>query len=108
MSPVKYKIRKGDTVAVLTGRDRGKRGKILHVFRDRGRVLVENVNIVKRHVRQSAQGGGGIIEKEAAIHISNVAYVCPKCDAPVKVMRKILEDGSKVRTCKKCGEILDK
>lgn len=108
MSAVKYKLKKGDTVAVIAGKDRGKRGKIIQVFKSRERVLVEKVNVVKRHLRQGPQGGGGIIEKEAPVHISDVSYLCKKCDAPVRIAMKILDDGKKVRACRKCGEILDK
>lgn len=109
MASVNYKLKKGDTVVVSTGKDSGKKGEILKVIGDSERVLVEKVNLVKRHLRQSSQGeGGGIVEKEAPIHISNVRYLCPKCDAGVKISMKILKDGKKVRSCGKCGEIFDK
>jgi len=108
MAGMQYRLKKGDEVFVTNGKDKGKKGKILQVLRDRERVLVEKVNIVSRHVRQNPQGGGGIMEKEASLHISNVMYFCSKCDGPVKVMYKVLEDGKKTRACKSCGEILDK
>ena len=107
MSSSNINLKKGDTVVVTVGRDQGKRGKILQLVDDRTRALVEKVNLVKRHTRQDAQGGGGIIEKEAPIHISNINYLCVKCDAPVRISKKILEDGKKVRACSKCGEIVD-
>ncbi|MDH3975964.1 MAG: 50S ribosomal protein L24 [Deltaproteobacteria bacterium] len=101
-------LKKGDTVVVTTGKDRGKRGKIIQIVNVRQKVLVEKVNIVKRHLRQDSQGGGGIMEKESPIHVSNVSYLCQKCDAPVKIMKKILDNGNKVRACAKCGEIIDR
>lgn len=100
-------LKKGDNVVVTTGKDAGKRGEILKVLSDRRRVLVEKVNLVSRHLRQDSQGGGGIIEKESTIHISNVNYLCNKCDKPTKISRKILDDGRKVRACRQCGEIID-
>ena len=107
MSSSNINLKKGDTVVVTVGKDQGKRGKILQLVDDRKKALVEKVNVVKRHTRQDAQGGGGIIEKEAPIHISNINYLCQKCDAPVRISKKILEDGKKVRACSKCGEIID-
>ncbi len=107
MSSSNINLKKGDTVVVTVGKDQGKRGKILQLVDDRRKALVEKVNIVKRHTRQDSQGGGGIIEKEAPIHISNINYLCQKCDAPVRISKKILEDGKKVRACSKCGEIID-
>ena len=107
MSSFKVSLKKGDTVVVTAGKDQGKRGKILQLVDDRKKALVEKVNLVKRHTRQDSQGGGGIIEKEAPIHISNINYLCPKCDAPVRISKKILDDGKKVRACSKCGETLD-
>lgn len=107
MSSSNINLKKGDTVVVTVGKDQGKRGKILQLVDDRRKALVEKVNIVKRHTRQDSQGGGGIIEKEAPIHISNINYLCQKCDAPVRISKKVLEDGKKVRACRKCGEIID-
>ncbi len=107
MSSSNINLKKGDTVVVTVGKDQGKRGKILQLVDDRRKALVEKVNIVKRHTRQDSQGGGGIIEKEAPIHISNINYLCQKCDAPVRISKKVLEDGKKVRACSKCGEIID-
>jgi len=103
-----FKLKTGDTVVVLSGKDRGKKEKILKLIKSGNRVLIEKVNIVKRHQRQSAQSEGGIIEKESPIHISNVSYYCSKCDSAVKVGKKILDDGRRARACSKCGELLDK
>lgn len=101
-------IKKSDKIIVLAGKERGKIGTVLKVDQEKGRVLVEKINIVKRHTKQG-QGGtqGGLIEKEAPIHISNVMLVCPKCAEPSKIGNRRLEDGSKVRTCKKCDQFFD-
>ena len=103
----KYRIRKGDTVIVLTGREKGKRGAVLRVLRKDDRVLVQGVNMVKRHTRPSAQNAGGVVEKEAALHISNVALVDPKLGKPTRVGYKFLDDGRKVRFAKNSGEVID-
>ncbi|MCD6255093.1 MAG: 50S ribosomal protein L24 [Deltaproteobacteria bacterium] len=106
---MKFHVRRDDRVMVIAGKDRGKIGKILKVFPKKQLVIVEKVNVVKRHARPSpTTGKGGIIEKEAPIHISNVMIMCDKCMKPVRVGHKFLEDGRKVRYCKKCGEIIDK
>lgn len=102
------KIRRGDEVVVIAGRDRGVRGKVIRVMPAEGRLLVSKVNMVKRHVRPSPQTKGGIIEKEAPIHVSNVQYYCPKCKRGVRLGAKRLEDGRKVRTCRQCGEVVDR
>jgi large subunit ribosomal protein L24 len=104
----KMRLKKDDKVKVVTGKDKGKIGKVIRIDRDHGRVLVENINIIKRHSRPSAQNRqGGIIEREAFVHISNVMLMCSKCMEPVRVGAKVLEDGKKVRVCKRCSEILD-
>lgn len=104
----KMRLKKDDKVKVVTGKDKGKIGKVIKIDRDHGRVLVENINIIKRHSRPSAQNRqGGIIEREAFVHISNVMLMCSKCMEPVRVGAKVLEDGKKVRVCKRCSEILD-
>ena len=108
MAGAGYKLKKGDEVQVVSGKEKGKRGNILQVISGKDRVLIEKVNVVKRHMRQNAQDGGGIIEKEAPVHISNVSYYCSKCEGPVRVIHKRLENGKKVRSCSKCAEILDK
>ncbi|HVL81117.1 MAG TPA: 50S ribosomal protein L24 [Actinomycetota bacterium] len=103
----KIKIRKGDHVRVMTGKERGKEGRVLMVMPDEGRLLVEGVNLVKRHTKlRTARGRagqeGGIIEKEAPIQVSNVQIVCPSC-GPTRIAYSILGDGSKSRICRKCG-----
>ena len=102
-----FLIKKNDKVTVLTGREQGKIGTVLKVDSGRGRAIVEKVNMVKRHTRPGSAGSqGGIIEKEAPIHISNLMLVCNKCAEPTRIGKRILEDGSSVRICKKCGEQL--
>ena len=102
-------IKKNDTVKVIAGRERGKTGRVFRVMPDEGRVLIEKLNIVKRHTRPSAtQRQGGIIEKEAPLQISNVMVVCPKCNKPTRVSHSFQEGGAKVRVCKKCGSTMDK
>jgi large subunit ribosomal protein L24 len=103
----KLKIKKGDKVVVLTGRDKGKSGEVLRVLVADERVIVQGVNMVKRHQRQSPGQQGGIVEKEAAIHISNVAHIDPKSNQPTRVGYKFLGDGRKVRFAKRSGEVLD-
>jgi large subunit ribosomal protein L24 len=100
-------IKKGDVVKVITGKEKDKTGKVLKVINDRNRVIVEKLNFVKKHQRPDARGKGGIVEKEGSIHVSNVMIICNKCNAGVKVGYQILEDGKKVRICRKCQEILD-
>ena len=103
----KLKVKKGDTVVVVTGRDKGKTGEVKQVMPAENRVLVDGVNMVKRHTKPSAGNAGGIVEKEASIHVSNVAYVDPKTDKPTRIGYKTLEDGRKVRFAKRSGEIID-
>ena len=101
-------IRKNDSVMVIAGRERGKTGKVLRVLPDKDRVIVERVNLVKRHSKpKGPQQPGGIVEKEAAIHASNIMIMCDKCNAPVRVGRKVLADGKKIRICRRCSEALD-
>jgi len=102
-------VRKGDTVAVITGRERGKRCKVLRVSPEKGRVLVEHVNMVKKHQRPTQKlRQGGIIEREGAMALSNVLLVCSRCDKASRTGIKLLADGRKVRMCKRCGEAVDK
>ena len=102
-------VRRGDTVGVIAGREKGKRGKVLRVLTDKGRVLVEHVNMVKKHQRPTQKlRQGGIIEREGPLALSNVLVVCPRCDRPSRTGIKILTDGRKLRTCKRCGESVDK
>ena len=106
---LKVKIRRGDTVTVLTGKERGKRGKVLRVMPDASRVLVEHVNMIKKHQRPTQKlRQGGIIEREGPIHLSNVQVVCGRCDRPSRTGVKILDDGRKIRVCRRCGESIDK
>jgi large subunit ribosomal protein L24 len=105
---VNYRIRSGDEVVVITGRDKGARGNVTRVLPEKGKVIVAKVNMVKRHTKPTQNSSGGIVEREAPLEISNVQFVCPKCDAGVRLGAKTLEDGRKVRTCRKCGEVLDK
>ena len=104
---VKMKIKKGDRVVVITGRDKGKIGTVLRAIPTELRVVVEGVNMVKRHTRQTARDQGGIVEKEGTIHVSNVAHVDPKSNKPTRVGFKNLEDGRKVRVARDSGEVID-
>jgi len=100
-------IRKKDKVKILSGNDRGKVGEVLKVFPDTGRIIVEKVKMMKRHTRKSQSAPqGGIIEREAPVNVSNVMLICPKCNAAARTGTAVLDDGSRVRTCKKCGEML--
>ncbi|MEM1103500.1 MAG: 50S ribosomal protein L24 [Pseudomonadota bacterium] len=101
------KIRKGDQVVVLNGPYKGADGEVLKVFPADARVLVRGVNMVKRHTKPSAAGGGGIVNKEAPLHVSNVALKDPSTGGPTRVGFKILDDGRKVRFAKKSGEVID-
>jgi len=101
------KLKKGDTVKVVAGKEKGKTGKVMRTLGDKGKVIVEKLNMVKRHKKPDAKAKGGIMEKEGPIHLSNVMYLCGKCNVGVRVGFRILEDGKKVRVCKKCNEILD-
>ncbi len=100
-------VHKDDNVMVVAGKERGKTGKVIKVLPRKSRVFIERVNLVKRHSKpRSAQQPGGIVEKEASIHVSNVMIMCDTCNAPVRVGYKFLEDGEKVRICRRCGEVL--
>ena len=103
----KFKIKKGDKVVVLTGKDKGKSGEVLRVVRADNRVVVQGVNMMKRHTAPRPGEPGGIVEREAAIHISNVAHIDPKSQQPTRVGYRFLDDGRKVRFAKRSGEILD-
>ena len=109
MSAIKLKLKKDDIVEIIAGREKGKKGKILALFPNDGRLTVEKLNMLKRHTKPSAQNKqGGIIEKEGMLSISNVLLVCDKCGKGVRIKRKKLEDGKRVRVCVKCGEVIDK
>ena len=103
----KHRIRKGDEVIVLTGRDKGKRGSVIKVMPKDSRLVVQGVNMIKRHTRPSMAGAGGIVESEAALAISNVAMIDPKSGEPTRVGFRVLDDGRKVRYAKRSGEIID-
>ena len=107
MMPNKFKIRKGDNVIVTAGKDNGKTGEVLLVDTNTSRVLVRGINIIKRHTKPSQTSTGGIMEREASIHISNVAHVDPKTNKASKVGYRFLEDGRKVRFARSSGEVID-
>jgi len=101
-------IKKDDKVKIVSGKETGKIGKVLKVNRKKERILIENINIIKRHTRPSAQNKqGGIVESEAPIHWSNAMLVCNKCLKPVRIKLQHLEDGKKKRVCRKCNELID-
>jgi large subunit ribosomal protein L24 len=104
----KLKIKKGDEVVVIAGKDTGKKGVVLKVIPKVSRLVISGVNLVTRHTRPSMTSTGGIVKKELPIHISNIAHVDPKTGEPTKIGYKILEDGKKVRFAKKSGEVIDK
>ena len=101
------KIKKGDKVVLLAGKDKGKQGEVIGVFPQEGRLLVQGVNLVKRHEKQSQTNTGGIVSREAKLDLSNVAYVDPKSGKATRVGFKVLEDGKKVRFAKASGEVID-
>ncbi|MBF0332896.1 MAG: 50S ribosomal protein L24 [Alphaproteobacteria bacterium] len=102
------RVKKGDKVVILAGKDKGKRGEVLQALPAEQKVVVQGINIVKRHTKPTAVQPGGIVEKPAPIHVSNVAHVDPKDDAPTRVGYKVLEDGRKVRFARRSGEIIDR
>jgi large subunit ribosomal protein L24 len=108
MAVTKLHVKKDDLVKIVAGKDKGKSGKVLRVMPEKSRVLVENLNLMKRHTRPSRSNSeGGIIEKEAPISASNVQLLCQGCKSPARTGIRALEDGSKVRFCKKCNEIVN-
>ena len=107
MTKAKMKLKKGDKVIVLTGKDKGKRGEILKMLPAANRAVVQGVNTVKRHTKPSQAGPGGIVEKELPIHLSNLAIEDPKDGKPTKVGYRVLDDGRKVRFAKRSGEVID-
>ena len=103
----KVHVKTGDTVVVLSGSEKGKKGKIIAVSPKEGKVIIEKVNLVSKHVKPRRMGEtGGIVEAEGAMYASKVQIVCPRCGKPTRIAHKLLEDGSKERICKKCGEAL--
>jgi large subunit ribosomal protein L24 len=108
MEEKQYHVKKNDLVMVMTGKSKGKTGKVLRILTKKDRLIVEKVNMIKKHVKPTQKAKGGIMEKESPIHVSNVMIYCEKCSKPVKVGKKVLEDGKKVRFCRKCEEVIDK
>jgi len=110
MSRLQTPIRKNDNVVVITGKDRGKRGRVLQLVPAKNRLIVEGVNIVKRHTRPNPRQNvkGGIVEREAPLHSSNVQIVCPECGAPTRIGKRLLGDGLKVRIFRKCDGVVDR
>ena len=108
MQTKKYHVAKGDTVMVIAGKEKSKTGKVMQILGKKDEVIVEGLNMVKRHVRARGNEPGGITEKEAALHVSNVQLYCTKCSKPVRTSIKVLENGEKQRTCTKCGISLEK
>src|SRR3954449_7904174 len=103
----KLKIKKGDNVVVISGRDKGKRGEVLRVFPDDNRIIVQGVHVARRHTKQRFGEPGGIVDKELTIHVSNVAHVDPRSGTPTRVGYRILDDGRKGRFARRSGEVID-
>jgi large subunit ribosomal protein L24 len=110
MSSLATPIRKNDNVLVITGKDRGKRGRVLKVNPAKNRLVIEGINMIKRHTRPNPGKNiqGGIVEREASVHASNVQLVCPECGAQTRIGHRLLGDGRKVRICRKCKGVVDK
>ncbi len=110
MSRLQTPVRRNDTVIVITGKNRGKRGRVLKLLPERNRVVVEGVNFIKRHTRPNPSRNikGGVVEREASLHASNLQLVCPECGAQTRVGRRLLGDGRKVRICRKCEGVVDR
>src|SRR4051795_10529047 len=104
----KLKVKKGDTVVVISGRDKGKRGEVLRVFPDENRIIVQGVHVARRHTKQSFGEPGGIIDKELTIHVSNVSHVDPRSGTPTRLGYRILEGGRRVRVPRRSGEVIDR
>ena len=103
----KMGIRSGDTVIVISGKDRGKKGRVIRAYPRRGAVLVQSINFIKRHTRPSQRNQrGGVVEHEAPLSVANVMLVCSRCNKPTRIEHARLEDGSKTRRCKKCREVI--
>ncbi len=102
-----FRIKKGDAVCVITGKDKGKSGQVLKVLRQDNRLIIQGVNLVKRHQKQTFAQEGGVVQKEASIHISNVAHIDPASKKPTRVGIKFLKDGQKVRIAKRSGETIE-
>jgi large subunit ribosomal protein L24 len=104
----KVHVKKGDNVVILSGKDAGKKGKVLTVIPDESKIIVEGINMVTKHTKPRGRGQtGGIIHQEGTIYASKAMHVCNKCNKPTRLAKKYLEDGKKVRYCKHCGEVFD-
>ena len=110
MSRLQTPVRRNDTVIVIAGKNRGKRGRVLKLLPERNRVVVEGVNLIKRHTRPNPSRNikGGVVEREASLHASNLQLVCPECGAQTRIGRRLLGDGRKVRICRKCEGVVDR
>jgi len=109
MAIPRFYIRKNDLVMVTTGKEKGKSGRVLKVVPEKEKIIVEKINFIKRHTRpHGQQRRGGILEKEAPLHVSNVMLLCEKCNKPVRMRHRLIEGGTKARICQKCGESFDK
>jgi large subunit ribosomal protein L24 len=110
MAELQTPIRRNDNVVVTTGKDRGKRGRVLKVLRDKNRLVIEGVNFINRHTKPNPQKNvkGGVVKREAPLHASNVQLICPECGAQTRIGHKLLGDGRKVRFCRKCQGVVDK
>ena len=101
-------VKKNDTVLIIAGKEKGKRGRVLSVYPSKDRLLIEKINMIRKHMKPTRKyAQGGIIEKEAPLHISNIMLICPKCNKPTRISNTQLQDGRKVRMCKKCREVMD-
>jgi len=101
-------VKKNDTVLVIAGREKGKKGRVLSVYPSKGKLLIEKINMIRKHMKPTRKyAQGGIIEKEAPLHISNIMLICPKCNKPTRISNTHLQEGRRVRMCKKCREVMD-
>ena len=101
-------LKKGDNVLVIAGKEKGKKGRVLSVYPLKDSILIEKINVIKKHMKPTRKyTQGGIIEKEAPLHLSNVILICPKCSKPTRINNSVLQDGRKLRVCKKCREVID-
>jgi len=101
------RLKKGDMVKVLAGKDKGKTGKILKAIPEKNKVVVEKINVIKKHKRPDQKSKGGVVEKEAAMNVSKVSIICGKCKEATRIKNRILEDGKKIRICSKCNDVID-
>jgi len=109
MNLVRFHVKKNDLVMVMAGKEKGKSGRVLKVLPEKEKVIIEKINFIKRHTRpHGQQRRGGIVEKEAPLHLSNVSLLCEKCNKPVRIKHRVVEGDKKVRVCQKCGESFDK